>query len=323
MMTNADSKTGESSQKNGPLSIKPTKSVRVDTDNYGLKMTLFQYQTCPFCCKVRALLDYYGFSYDVVEVNSVWRTQTKWSSYKKVPILVIHGEKNKEYLQLNDSSVIMSILETYLMDTNQSIENLLKFYPSIESKNAKGKTEIEFPNKYFIMYQDMVVKSTAQVIKEERKWRSWVDNTLVHSLSPNVYRTPSEALQAFKYFSQVGDWENTFSAAERMVVIYVGAVAMYFVGKILKKRHSLKDDVRSSLYDQCKEWTAAIGNKKPFMGGDQPNLADLSVYGVLNSIEGCDAFQDVLQNTKIGPWYERMKKVVSHHGGANSSNKQR
>lgn len=44
-------------------------------DHTGLKITLFQYQPCPFCCKTRALLDYYGLSYDVIEVNSVTRTQ--------------------------------------------------------------------------------------------------------------------------------------------------------------------------------------------------------------------------------------------------------
>ena len=62
--------------------------VRSNTDSTGLKLTLYQYQSCPFCCKVRAYLDNRGFSYDVVEVNSVWRTEIRWSKYKKVPIIV-------------------------------------------------------------------------------------------------------------------------------------------------------------------------------------------------------------------------------------------
>ncbi len=68
------------------LSVSP--QVTSATDNTGLKLTLYQYQNCPYCCKVRALLDYYGFAYRVVEVNSVSRTQIKWSDYRKVPILV-------------------------------------------------------------------------------------------------------------------------------------------------------------------------------------------------------------------------------------------
>lgn len=62
--------------------------IRIPGDSSGLKLTLYQYQTCPFCCKVRAFLDYYGISYDVVEVDPVLRQSIKWSMYKKVPILV-------------------------------------------------------------------------------------------------------------------------------------------------------------------------------------------------------------------------------------------
>ncbi len=40
-------------------------------------------------------------------------------------------------------------------------------------------------------------------------------------------------------------------------------------------RYKLKDDVRQSLYDCCDEWITAIGEHRPFMGGDTPNLADL------------------------------------------------
>lgn len=64
--------------------------VVVPADNTGLKLTLFQYTTCPFCCKVRAVLDYYGFSYNIIEVNPVLRQQIKWTEYKKVPIVLAH-----------------------------------------------------------------------------------------------------------------------------------------------------------------------------------------------------------------------------------------
>lgn len=50
--------------------------------------TLYQYQTCPFCCKTRAVLDYYGFDYKIVEVNPLSRKEIKFSKYRKVPILV-------------------------------------------------------------------------------------------------------------------------------------------------------------------------------------------------------------------------------------------
>lgn len=51
------------------------------------------------------------------------------------------------------------------------------------------------------------------------------------------------------------------------------------------------------------------------MGGSKPNLADLAVYGVLSSIEGCSAFEDLSTNSSILPWYLAMREVVNNHSG--------
>ena len=72
--------------------------------------------------------------------------------------------------------------------------------------------------------------------REERRWREWVDDHLVHMISPNVYRTPSESLEAFHHFSDWGKWDKNFSSLQRLLVIYVGAPVMYFIGKVVKKR---------------------------------------------------------------------------------------
>lgn len=150
------------------------------------------------------------------------------------------------------------------------------------------------------------------ICSEERKWRKWVDDVLVHTLSPNVYRTKEEAFQAFNWFSEVGQWEKQFPEWERQLIIYVGAYAMLMIGKKLKKKYQLKDDVRISLYDECNYWIKSIQKKGgKFMGGNEPNLADLSVFAVLNSIEGCSAFEDLLQNSKIKTWFQQMKTVVN------------
>jgi hypothetical protein len=58
--------------------------------------------------------------------------------------------------------------------------------------------------------------------------------------SPNVYRTPTESLQAFQWFNEVGEWEKHFSAWERFVVVYIGSAVMWIIGKRLKKKHGLK-----------------------------------------------------------------------------------
>lgn len=93
---------------------------------------------------------------------------------------------------------------------------------------------------------------------------------------------------------------------------------MWLIGKRLKKRHNLKEDVRQSLYDECNVWARAVKAKgTDFLGGKEPNLADLAVYGVLNSIEGCTAFGELLENSNVKKWYFNMKEAVKNHRGSN------
>lgn len=297
-------------------SIKPSRQVQGPANNLDLELTLYQYQNCPFCCKVRAFLDFHGIPYNVIEVNPVMRQQVKFSDYKKVPILIAKDKKSSVTYQLNDSSVIISILGTFLLDPNSGLENVLKFYVPYIYKNEEGKRVEEVFNTYSIMHGEKKAKrQTDESLKLEKKWRKWADEYFVHILSPNIYRTFDEALQAFNYFSEVGEWEKNFSPIERLFVIYVGASAMYLIGKKLKKKHSLKDDVRQSLYDACNQWMKIVGSKRKFLGGDVPNLADLAVFGLLNSIEGCTAFQELKTNTNISTWYDNVKESVSGHRG--------
>lgn len=298
-----------------PPYFRPARQIRTLNDRTGLKITLFQYQTCPFCCKARAFLDYFGFNYDVVEVNSVLRTQIKWSKYKKVPVVVV--QYDDKIVQINDSSVIVSALYSSLVNQASDVDQIMDCYPNIRFLDNNGKEKMEIENKYFLMYNDLEIKTSKKKdLIEERKWRRWTDEVLVHTLSPNVYRTPSESLEAFRWFDEVGDWPNLFQTWERYLVVYVGALAMYLIGKRLKKRHNLKDDVRQSLYDECNRWMDGIKSKgTPFMGGTTPNLADLAVFGVLNAIEGCQAFQDARQATTIGSWFDLMKETVAKRNG--------
>ena len=72
---------------------------------------------------------------------------------------------------------------------------------------------------------------------------SLIINKVFPLFSPNVYRTPSESLQAFQWFNEVGEWEKHFSGWERFVIVYIGAAAMWIIGKKLKKRHGLKPGI--------------------------------------------------------------------------------
>jgi microsomal prostaglandin-E synthase 2 len=286
------------------------------SDKSDLDIVLFQFQTCPFCCKVRSFLDYSGLSYSVVEVDAVLRDSIKWSESKKVPIVLVKAKSGK-YVQLNDSSMIISAISSLMVDPAKSdIEEMVKFYPVTNFTDVYG-TIYDIANKYFLMFQDKKPKESKETFDEERKWRSWADNHLVHLISPNVYRTYSEARETFEWFSEVGQWSSYFPEWERNLMVQVGTFAMWLISKRLTKKHHLGDDVRVHLYDACEKWMGELEMKKTkFMGGNkEPNLADLSVYGVLCSMEGCEAFKDCLENTKIGLWFYEMKaKVESNRG---------
>ncbi|PRQ15894.1 putative prostaglandin-E synthase [Rosa chinensis] len=229
------------------------------------EVVLYQYEACPFCNKVKAFLDYYDIPYKIVEVNPLSKKEIKFSEYKKVPILMVDGE------QLVDSSDIIDTL-----------------------------TEKILPDRV----PQRIAVSTSDEDDEEKKWRKWVDNHLVHMLSPNIYRNTSEALESFDYITSNGN----FSYTEKITVKYAGAAAMYFVSKKLKKKYNITDE-RASLYEAAETWVDALDGRE-FLGGSKPNLADLAVFGVLRPIRYLRSGKDMVEHTRIGEWYSRMERAV-------------
>ncbi|URD94676.1 Glutaredoxin, partial [Musa troglodytarum] len=101
----------------------------------------------------------------------------------------------------------------------------------------------------------------------------WVDDHLVHVLSPNIYRTTSEVLESFDYMSKHGN----FSTTERFTAKYTGAAIMFMVSKKLKKHMT-----SPALREAAQTWT-------------QLSLAE--------------AGKD-MENTKISDRYQRMEMDV-------------
>ncbi|XP_071703372.1 uncharacterized protein [Rutidosis leptorrhynchoides] len=152
---------------------------------------------------------------------------------------------------------------------------------------------------------------SVSVDDETQKWLEWVDNHLVHVLSPNIYRSPSEALESFDYITTHGN----FSFMDRVVAKYGGAAAMYFVSKKLKKRHNITDE-RKALYDAAETWVDALKGRQ-YLGGSEPNLGDLAVFGVLRPIRDLKSGKDMFENTRIGEWFTRMENQMKPNRGTN------
>ncbi|KAL9275909.1 Prostaglandin E synthase 2-like protein [Drosera capensis] len=143
---------------------------------------------------------------------------------------------------------------------------------------------------------------------EEKEWLGWVDNHLVHVLSPNIYRSTGEALESFDYITTHGKcsfcWFRLFFAffhGESR-----GEVCWSY--SYVKQRHNITDE-RKALYDSAETWVYALKGRD-FLGGTKPNLADLAVFGVLRPIRHLRSGKDMVDNTRIDQWYARMEEVV-------------
>jgi len=140
---------------------------------------IYQYEICPFCCKVKALLDLHRVPYATTEVNPLTKSETKaWSGgYKKVPIAMIAGE------QINDSPVICA----------QILDGL------VASGQVDQKHLAEF-------------RSPAAL-----EWAKWSDEKLAVLAFPNITRTFSEAYEAFGYVWGVPHFTQLDKAANQAI----------------------------------------------------------------------------------------------------------
>ena len=100
-------------------------------------LTLYQYAVCPFCWKVRALLNLKKIPYNIVEVNPMNKKEIAFSKeYKKVPILM-HGQQ-----QVNDSSVIMRYIDEHFGDE--------KFFSDDSEKQGREEQDLEWIDEVFV-----------------------------------------------------------------------------------------------------------------------------------------------------------------------------
>lgn len=198
--------------------------------------------------------------------------------------MVIDGE------QVNDSSAIISRLAAEIEADSGG------------GSNKKKKSAAAAAWKSLISSAAAKKENSA----EEEKWRRWVDDHLVKVITTNIYRNAKESFQTFNYITENGN----FNIVTRQAARVVGATTMWAIAGRLKKKYGVEGDVREALYEAADTWVEALGSDRVFMGGEEPNLADLAVFGVVRSVVGTDTFNDVMHNSEIGKWYEQMMKQV-------------
>jgi len=241
------------------------------------EITVYQYEVCPFCCKVKALLDYHKLPYKVVEVNPLTKGELKWSTYRKVPVLSF--DEGAEVVV--DSSAIMSRLDAELAASSSGRGGA----------GGKGWGRKGGP--------------PAMSEAEEVAWRKWVDDRFVKVITANIYRSWDETWASFTYITEQTSWAWGTREAARLS----GAVLMWQIGKRLPAKYGIEGDLREQLYSDCNKIVDSLKGQ-PFLGGSAPNLADLSAFGVLRAVASTPTFKDAMQHSRIKEWYTRMEAAV-------------
>lgn len=238
-----------------------------------VSVVLYQYETCPFCNKLRAYLDAVRVPYVLVEVDPLRKGELAWwPDYQKVPLAVVNG------VVVTDSSHIIDTVDALL-------------------RARGGARRLELP---LAALTPLASASAAEAAR-----RAWVDDVLVKLLTVNIYRNWGEALSTFEYLTQ-----RNFPAWSVFAAKYVGAVAMLAVAR--KRRAALNlpagVDERRALIDALDGFVNDMG-AAPFAGGSAPDIGDISVFGVLRAIDGLPTHTDVLAG-RLAPWYARMSAAL-------------
>ncbi|EFJ44640.1 hypothetical protein VOLCADRAFT_82699 [Volvox carteri f. nagariensis] len=241
------------------------------------KITLYQYEVCPYCCKVRAFLDYYKLPYTVIEVNPLTKGELKWSSYKKVPVVKLDEEV------VVDSSAIMSRL-------------------------AKDNPPTVVPP------PPPLPSSSSSSLEEEVLWRKWVDEKLVKVLTANIYRNWDESVETFKYITEQTGWSwgarevARWAGAVMMWQVGKRMPAKYGIeGDLRMALYDVANDFADN----------ALRGRRFAGGDVAPNLADLAAFGVIRAVRQTGAFRDMMANTRLAPWYAAMEGMVGESARIN------
>jgi glutathione S-transferase len=75
-----------------------------------MNITLFQFETCPFCIKVRNFMNQHKIAYEIIEVDRANKPEEVTSTGGTVPVIYVDGEV------ISDSSRIIAWLEEHVVN---------------------------------------------------------------------------------------------------------------------------------------------------------------------------------------------------------------
>ena len=223
-----------------------------------LQVQLYQYRICPFCNRVKTLLDFINkigddngtnsnekntfLSVQNIEVNPISKIEIKPFSkeYRKVPIATfrfttVGAAAAAAVPPPPTTSKVNDAVETTTSNTifgsDEIIHHLLTEYPRIRhqleqhwAQQQQQSSDSISSSGPLMTYDQFLNHDSARV------WTTFATNELAVWLYPNMCRTYRDSCTAFQY---IHDPTLPYSTFQRYMIQYVGALAMTFAaGKI-------------------------------------------------------------------------------------------
>jgi len=209
-------------------------------------LTLYQFNSCPFCWKVRSLLNYAEQPYETVEVSPMGMKELDFTDHKKVPVL-----KDGDKVIVESATIIDYVNDNYVH---------------------------------------------AEKSETSKEWTNWVDDTLVHYLTPLIHPNFTTSWKNFGHIM----------AAEQYPWFVMPKVA-----KKLKNKHNIIDP-KAEFLTAIDHWVNSGLNGQNFFGGEQADFVDCSVFGVLRSGEKLGVIDMAkAHNATFAKWYDSCSPIMS------------
>eukprot|EP00633_Aureoumbra_lagunensis_P008339 CAMPEP_0197314726 /NCGR_PEP_ID=MMETSP0891-20130614/34927_1 /TAXON_ID=44058 ORGANISM="Aureoumbra lagunensis, Strain CCMP1510" /NCGR_SAMPLE_ID=MMETSP0891 /ASSEMBLY_ACC=CAM_ASM_000534 /LENGTH=156 /DNA_ID=CAMNT_0042803295 /DNA_START=247 /DNA_END=717 /DNA_ORIENTATION=+ len=141
---------------------------------------------------------------------------------------------------------------------------------------------------------------------EAKKWADWASKDLAVYMYPNITRSFTECRSALAYA------DESFSPLQAFLIKNIGALGMSMAHGSIKKKYNISDE-RTALFEKLDIWENQILEESgPFRAGNQfPDLADLTVFGVLTSVHGLSAHNEIMSSRpKLAKWYNNMNSYL-------------
>ena len=281
-----------------------------------LDVTVYQYQICPFCTKVKTFLDFVHVPYSTIEVNPVSKKEIKVSVslyvYKYPEPL-----RTPSHPHSHCRDIALPPLPPPLL-LIQGLETYKQGHTKVPVVMVDGQETVE-SNAIVFMLHDLIAgkkdpatsaRLQGLLTEDTAQWAEWSEARLAVMLYPNITRNFHESWEAFDYCKDVESW----TVVDRYTNRVLGPVAMYFANGKVKKKHGIVHE-REELAAVCSEWTTAVSktaNAGPFLHGAKVTMPDLMVFGVLKAIAGLPTFSDIMtRDRQLMAWYVAVSDAIA------------